>query len=539
MRISFKTIVLLFAVLQWYSCATVVAPTGGPKDVTPPKVLKSLPGNFSTGFKSKTIVLYFSEFVQVKDLDNQLIISPPLKRAPDVKVKGKSIIVQFNDTLKDNTTYNINFGGAISDITESNLLDNFQYVFSTGPSIDSLFVKGKVINARTLLPEKDVLVMLYDQFSDSLPYKERPLYFAKSKENGAFKITNLKQGAYKLVALKDGNANYLFDQPSEKIAFVQDTVFSASEDTLTLRLFEDQNNKQHLVKARSAGFGKIVFVFAKPENPLTVQLLEQGASKKEWAITEYSIHKDTLTYWYTDPPADSLHFVLTTNNGKADTIHVALEKQEKKSKIKFRLDVKSNISGGPFQLNSPVLLETSHPIKNYTAAAIQLFEDSTKITNYTFSQTDSALRHFSLSYPWKENTKYKVYIPAKTFYDIYDLPNDTLVYSFKTKAQDDYGKMALKLTFPKPGHYIVQLLDEKDHVIRENDLDSQGYDMLYYNYLDPAKYALNIVEDSNGNRRWDSGTYLKKAQPEKIRIYHELISIRANWDVEIDWKIKE
>jgi hypothetical protein len=524
--------------LQCVSCATMVTPTGGPKDVKAPTVLKSVPSNFATGFNASTIALAFSEYIQLKDIENQLIISPPLQKTPEIKVKGKGITITFKETLKENTTYNINFGNAISDITEGNVLENFHYVFSTGSYIDSLSVNGKVINAQSLQPEKDVMVMLYDQFNDSLPFKERPLYFAKSKENGQFQITNLKRGAFKLFALKETNGNYLFDQPSEKIAFMEDKVLSSNKDTLLLSLFEDESKRQRLIKSRAEKFGKIVFAFSKPYQQPFLDLLNPVASKKEWSLTEYSKNSDTLTFWYTDPPADSLHFIFTYPTGKADTAHVALEPREKKSK-NFQLAVTSNATNSSFNIKTPVLFETSHPIKNYNASLISLIEDSIGVKNFKLQQTDSlGLRHFLLNYAWKENAKYKILIPKKTFIDIYDLTNDTVLFNFKMKSQEDYGQMALKISFPNSGHYIVQLLDEKEHLLTERKINTQGDENLQLNYLDPNKYIIKVVEDKNANGRWDSGSYLEKRQPEKIWKYHEPISIRSNWDVQVDWKIK-
>ncbi len=526
---------LIIGILQLYSCANIVSPTGGPKDIAPPKVLKTIPSNLSTDFKGSDIAIFFNEYVQLKDVENQLIISPPLNKTPEIKIKGKSIQVHLNEQLKENTTYNINFSNAISDLTENNIIENFQYVFSTGKFIDSLYITGKVMNAKNLAPEKKILVMIYENTSDSVPYKERPLYFSKTKENGTFKITNIKNGNFKLFALKDENSNYLYDQPSENIAFPDNLINSQNQDSITLRLFENKSSKQRLLKASSEGYGKISFIFSQPNNPLSINLLNT-TSKKEWALFENSRNSDTLIFWYTEPAADSMHFVLSDAKGPVDTAHVLLDKKGTKTRNKFQLQLTTNILYS-VDLNSNIYLKSSHPIKDYDSKKILLFEDSIIKNNYTISKDSSAFRQFILQYPWKENAKYKLMIPKGTFLDIFDLKNDSLTYNFSTKGIDDYGTLKLKLQVPlSPSNCIVQLLDEKENVVRENF--TKGDETIQYNYLEPKKYKLKLILDSNGNKRWDTGNYLQKRQPEKTLYYTEAITVRANWDVEIEWKIK-
>lgn len=524
-------------IIQFYSCANIVSPTGGPKDTTPPRMAKATPENYSTNFKASDIGIYFDEYIQLKDIEGQLIISPPLEKMPDIKLKGKGFQLHINEQLKENTTYTINFSNAIGDLTENNIIEDFQYVFSTGSYIDSLYITGKVKNAKSHLPEKNVLVMLYENTSDSVPYKERPLYFGKTKENGEFKITNLKKGNLKLFALKDENSNYLFDQPAENIAFPDSLIDTQRKDSITLRLFENQNSKQRLLRASSEGFGKIVFIFSQPFHPLSINLLGE-ASKKEWELIENSKNRDTLIYWYTEPTTDSLHFLLSDDKGPVDTAHIELdEKVTKSAKNKFGLYISTNISVNSFNLSSNIHLRPNHPIKDLDSKKIILLEDSIAKTNFTISKDSTLLRQYNLQYPWKENARYKLLLPKGTFLDIFGLTNDSLIYNFGTKGIEDYGTLRLKLNVPfSPTGYVVQLLDEKDNVNREHFI--KGDEVIQYEYLDPKKYRLKIIFDSNGNNRWDSGNYLERKQPEKTFFYAELITVRANWDMEVEWKIK-
>src|ERR1041385_8014106 len=183
---------LFVLVLLISSCAQVLTPNGGAKDAAPPVVLKYYPDSAATNFAGKKIIIRFNEYVQLSDLNNQLIISPPMNTQPEVAIRKKDIVIELKDSLLPNTTYTISFGKAIKDITENNILDNFRYVFSTGPVIDSLKISGKISNAVTLAGEKDIYVMLYKESGDSVPLKKKPYYFTKSRADGSYEFTNLR-----------------------------------------------------------------------------------------------------------------------------------------------------------------------------------------------------------------------------------------------------------------------------------------------------------------------------------------------------------
>ena len=234
MKIKYIQRLILFLLILWISgCAKVVAPTGGPKDVEPPKILSSDPPNQSTNFDGDEIKITFDEFIQLNDLNQNLVVSPPLEEKPEVLVKGKSLNIEFPVELKDSTTYNIYFGNAVQDYNEGNPIENFQYVLSTGEYIDSMSVEGKILNAFNLLPEEDVLVMLYSDFSDSVPMKNIPEYISKTDKEGFFRINNIRNDEFKIFALQDANKNYLFDLSDESIAF-SDSVVNFWMETKTV-----------------------------------------------------------------------------------------------------------------------------------------------------------------------------------------------------------------------------------------------------------------------------------------------------------------
>src|ERR1044072_834737 len=247
-RTVYCALITVYCVLA-LGCAQIVTPDGGPKDTSPPYAVHYSPDSAATNFHGTKIVITFNEYISLNDLNKQLIISPAVKRKPEVTVRKKDLVIQFKDTLEPNTTYSISFGKAIRDITESNVLNNFRYVFSTGPYIDSLKCSGRVVNAQNLRGEKNVLVMLYRNTSDSAPYREKPYYYTRTDDDGNFMLTNLAAATYRIFALADEGEDYLFNTPDERIAFSDSLLhLTGSVDSLRMLMFKERPSVQKLVK---------------------------------------------------------------------------------------------------------------------------------------------------------------------------------------------------------------------------------------------------------------------------------------------------
>lgn len=376
--------VLVSGLLLLAACAQPVAPTGGPKDTTPPEVIRSVPENQSVNFSDDRVTLTFSEFISLKDINNQLMVSPPLSEQPDFQQRGKNLIMRFKEPLKDNTTYNFFFGDAIVDLTESNPLAAYNFTFSTGPVIDSLSLAGKVINAFTRQPVKGALVMLYDSIADSIPYTTRPYYVARTNDQGAFRLANLREGEYKMFALSDLNGNYLYDMPTEDIAFadslvrpydlsifqgpsvgvrlpdssvtgpvkadvaadssnVADTIpvsgmvqvrDSLSPDTLKaaplrkepsyiLYHFRESDTTQRLQKGTVLRQDVVALYFRQPVKSLQLRSLKPEM-EGDWLLTAYNSRRDTVTLWVPNPVSDTLMLEVTANGRVQDTLYLSL-----------------------------------------------------------------------------------------------------------------------------------------------------------------------------------------------------------------------
>ncbi len=601
--IRFRFYLLITGILFTASCAKIVVPTGGPKDVTPPKILQSIPENYSVNFKQKKVVVKFDEYFQLKNLNKELLVSPPLKEQPIIRVSGKNLIIEIKDTLHDNTTYNINFHDAIVDVNESNILSNYQYCFSTGNHIDSLFVRGFIYDAFSLEPKQFVKVMLYENYNDSTPYKKIPDYISQTNKEGQFSINNIKSGNYHIFALNDGNNNLLFDQPSEEIAFLdsliipgykevefvdtlqiidkiigndtihndtiyKDTIIIHNEfvskiKSLDLYMFQEDYEKQYIEKTSRDKKEKCVFIFHKPSNKKCEILpINFDTQSKKWNIIENSINNDTVICWLTDSiiyKHDSLIFELKYNKTNilrqdslvSDTVTLVytekgeIPKKKKRKKEenkeltqKVYLNIITNIMQ-KVDLNQNIILTPESPIQNYDTSKIQLFllKDSTEILQQaTFTKDSILLRKFCLSNKWEENSKYKLIIYPEAFTDIYNCKNDTIERKFKTKESDYYGSIKLEINNIITNS-IVQLLNEKEKILREFFiLNDTTFNI---NYLNPKKHLFKLIIDKNNNRKWDTGNFIKKIQPEKVYYYKDLIEIKSNWDNEIIWDIEK
>jgi hypothetical protein len=209
-----------FIVALCISCANKVAPQGGDRDVKPPVLLSAVPAENSVNFNASEVVLTFDEYVQLKEVTKQIIISPLLNPAPEFLVRKKSVIIKFNSPLLPATTYTISFGNAITDNNEGNTLTAYRYVFSTGDYLDSLLISGAIADASTGKFTEGVLALLYrSPVADSVPLKKTPDYFAKSDATGKFTITNVAAGTYALYALEDKNGNFILDAADERAGF--------------------------------------------------------------------------------------------------------------------------------------------------------------------------------------------------------------------------------------------------------------------------------------------------------------------------------
>jgi uncharacterized protein (DUF2141 family) len=563
------TVFLLISIFV-LSCAQVVAPGGGPKDTFAPKPLKYRPDSAQLNFNAKNIQIDFDEFIQLKDLNNQLIISPPMKKTPEITVKNKTlnITIDKNEELRPNTTYSISFGNSIQDLNENNPLKDFRYLFSTGSFIDSLSLKGKVENAFDLGPQEGILVALYNDMNDSVVFKSQPDYFAKTEKDGSFLIRNIRSGKYKLAAIKDANVNYRYDGEPESIGFADAAVDANEKKEIVIGLFEEPAKKIYLKKYVHDSYGKVSLYFNNGSDSLRVQPLNNDQKGVQEYI-QFSKNNDTLVYWFKNFMKDSLILQVSNGNKVIDTLNIRLLKKEdalKSKKNPLKLKVLNSPDGNQsFDMGSELVLRFNHLPAMNKPAPVELKADTVPVKTKNgrllfipwnnqemkLCSVDSSVVVEDPDNPgkfmpapiatpftdWKENTTYHLFLQPGAVEDFFGLSNDSIKISFHTREEKYYG--SVKVSFPglkNDVRHIVQLVDEGGKVVREEIISSPE---LEFNYLQPKKYRLKIIYDTNNNGKWDSGNYLEKEQPEKVIYNSELINIRSNWDAELEWKISE
>lgn len=514
-----------------YSCAQRAALTGGEKDVLPPEIVTTLPENQTLNFNAKEIMVEFDEFVRLSNLQNQLIVSPLMKEKPEVVIKGKKLVIKLPDNLTPNTTYSLNFGDAIIDITENNPYPNYKYVFSTGNYIDSLSYSGRVVNAEDLTLIESAFVLLYNQLDDSLPLKQKPNYLAKTNKEGVFTITNIAKGTYKVFALDDINGNYLYDLPNEQVAFLNEPISLDSNLTdASLFLFAKESEVQFVKKIENKTYGKLLVELAIPSQNL--ELFDFEEKPIVFASKEVSKDKLTHTFWMSDDVLENKQTFIIKHNGKTiDTTTIELITKEEFTDT--LLSISTNISA-LFDLNKTVEITANQPIASIEKEKIQLFEDSVLVDFSLENDSSSALKT-QLNYTFKENTNYKLVVEPIAFNSIYQLKNDSLTSVFKTKKEENYGTLKLTVSPNFTENYIVQLLQKNEVVQEFFDKDSKNFSVPY---LLPGEYQIKLIIDSNTNKKWGTGNYELNLQPERVAIYKDKITIRENWDNEIKWNIK-
>lgn len=514
-------------------CAQIVNPDGGPKDVTPPFVVDYAPDSAATNFTGNKIVIQFDEYIALNDLNKQLIISPALKRKPEISVRKKDLIIEFKDTLAANTTYSISFGKSIRDITENNVLGNFRYVFSTGDYIDSLTCRGTVVNALTLRGEKNVLVMLYRNTSDSVPYKEKPYYYTRTDDNGNFTLTNLAPAKYKIFALADEGEDYLFNSKEERIAFSDSLIdIRANVDSVRLLMFKEKPVKQSLTKGIALAVGVYNFTFNLPVEQPSVTFLKPLPAGTN-TFFAFSTQGDTLTAWFDKLETDSVFFVFNSKGIPFDTVPMKVEKPKQKTgKGESRsFIITDNLRGGKLIPGTTLRLNTNNPIMKFDSSKVVLVRGKDTLRPETSRPSP---RSILFTQVFEEDSTYRLYIAPGAIVSLFGEKNDSIVMNFSLQPARQFGNLSVKIPELAPGNYVLQLLDDRDNIVRDTLI--KGPANCSFNLLTAGNYRVRLIVDSNKDQRWTPGNYSAKLQPERVIYYSAAIRVRAGWDMDVEWR---
>ena len=561
-------------------------------------MVESEPPNYSTRFEAKKIQVTFDEYIVLENVNQQLIVSPPMEEQPEVKLKKKTLVIEFEEELKPNTTYTFNFGDAIKDLHEGNKLQNFEYVFSTGDVLDSMSVRGTLKYAENLeIPEDPISIMLYTDLRDSVPLLDIPLYVGRSNDSGVFSVNNLRPDEYKVFALKDGNNNLLFDLPSEEIAFLDtslivnaevvrqllgDTLVSvAAPDTLSadtsalvsdsiadispnytaiyvdLMLFLEASEIQYLTDNARDDRRKLELIFALPlTDTFSYRTLQAEGESAPRFLDHFSKKRDSLTLWIMDSThykkdtilmavdytiKDTLEQYVT----RSDTLLFAYRERESKSrrgqateKEEEKLEIRTLRNNGNQDLNRDIPFLLDYPLGSLNDSLFSLFQipDSVEIPFPMVLKADSQNPYrATLSASWESDSKYRLLALPGAICSIYPIPHDTIDLSFKTRDSEYYGQILLTLENVN-NHVLVQLFSGKA-LVEERIVETDG--QYSFPFLSPREYQLKFIHDLNENGEWDTGDYLMQLQPEPVELLPTAIEVRSNWDHDVSVRLEK
>lgn len=526
---------MMASALVMTNCANPVSLTGGPRDEIAPQVdLINSTLNNQINFEKQDLEVYFDEFIDVKDAFNNVVISPPLRKNPKISARGKKLTVEFaeDEILKDDATYVINFGEAIRDFTESNILKNFRYVFSTGDYIDSLSISGNVVDVKTGKPVEDIFVMLYDNLADTVVRTERPFYFSSTDKEGNFKIENLRADTFKLFALKDANLNYLYDQDTEVIGFLEEFIIvDENSDSLgqqydieTFIATPDFSLKEKIVP----NFGEIKLLFTASADSVEYKADIEGIEFIE------EIDKDSLLLWYDSPVDTGFNIIVyEPSHEYHDTVSVRkykrtdfLEKQKLSLRSNSLATGKQLIPGEPFQL------KFSYPIENIDTDSISLFMDSTEVAFVAKADSLDA-RALIIDSEWVSDTTYLIRLDDGSVNDIYGHKLDSTTIKFTVINAEVLSNIHILFTELDSNSNYVLILKDGSKEIKKQSIAKASEGKISFAGLIPKAYSLEVIKDENRNGRWDPGNYDAKRQSEKS-ITKELEKLRENWDLEVN-----
>jgi uncharacterized protein (DUF2141 family) len=528
-------ILILSVGLMLNNCANRGTPTGGDKDVTPPVITKSEPENYTTNFDTKEIKIYFDEYIKINDLQKQLIISPPMDPEPEITPLGsasKYITIKIHDTLLANTTYAFNFGESIVDNNEGNPYPYYRYVFSTGDYIDSLSVNGYIDDALKRVPEDFVSVMLYDidsTFTDSIVYQQKPKYITNTLDSTTtFKLENLKAGQYLMVALKEENGNFTFQQKTDKIGFYEEfiSVPTDSGAAYGITLFKEEIDFRATRPSLISG-NKIAFGYEGNAENMTIELLSEVSADYTSIITK-DAENDSLNYWYQPKiDVDSLIFKVSNTN-YLDTLTVKIKDQ-----------LKDSLSLNPVEtrvlrVTEDFEMEANIPFVSIDESQIKIIDKDSANVVFT-TELEKFKNRYKFSFNKTEENNYKIQMLPGAFTDLFGNKSDSLDYTVRTKSFSDYGNLRVTLrnaVYPM----IVQLVNAQGEVVEEKYTTKP--ESLDFIHLDAGKLYLRAIFDTNGNRKYDSGNYLLKRQPERVSYASDIEPIRAGWDEIMEFILK-
>ncbi len=523
-------ICIVTSALVIFGCAKRGNPSGGPIDSIPPVLINASPKLNSINFDSDEIRLTFDEWVKLENIQDQLIISPPIDKSSyeitPLSGVTKKVFLKFLDSLNPKTTYTINFGNSIQDNNENNPLTFFSYTFSTGETIDSLFIMGNIRDAFDQETDDYISLQLYrvdSLFKDSIIYSDKPTYISNTLDSTNYKFQNLKEGKYLLIALKDLDNNYFFDPFYDKIGFMDSLIILPRDSIIDLKLFKEETDlvweKPYFINSEKIGFGYY--------GRLDMDKIKIESNIPDSVNYVFTKEKDidTLNLWLSKNSFDSLNFSLI----ESDTIKLTTVKFDRK---KDSLIDSLNLSPKTINIihiNESFKISSNIPVADVEDSLITVRDIDSLVIPFS-TEINSQLNEVFISFDVSPSDKYNIFIKPNAIKDIRGGINDSINYNVVSQTLEDYGNIFLDILGGNNSKYILQLLNANNEIIREykNAYSNSSYT---FNYVIPGKYTFRLIEDLNSNDVWDTGNYIKRKQPEPVYYFPGEIDVRANWDL--------
>ncbi len=555
--------IILGSMIFSHSCAnTTTPPSGGPKDTIPPYITAIYPGlgDVNIPTEKTKLILEFNEYVTVKDAKS-LFLSPPMEKAPKYRLKGKSVVISFEEPLDSKRTYTLDVTNAIGDNNEGNMFPGFTLVFSTGDRIDSMLVTGIVQDCNTLEPLKGATVMLYKDHADSALFLKRPDAAVKTDEWGFFSLRNIQDTLFRMYAIIDENNNNKYDPDAEKVAFIdtlirpvvivndslpeimkydmKDTAACLARKTeYELNIFREQPSKQYIVNKERVGDRTAYVTFMAPYAQVDSIWIKGVPHDK--LITQFNALQDSLEIWVNDPKPQPDTFYVNIKYMKTDTLGMLNSEVEQLKLVNpnrktfgksSRKDIKHEDTIAVYKAEAQpetveqygFTIEFAYPVIESAFDSLIFRSVNPKqvetIGNYTVEQDSLNLRKYIVRPTEKLLPGYEYFlkVPHRKFKDVNGMYNDSTEVKVSLPNDDKMSTMNLTLTNVN-NKYIVDLLNEKrNSVLRSYIIDKDQ--TLVFPYLNAGKYSIRITEDLNRNGIVDTGILLEHKQPEKVRFY--------------------
>jgi hypothetical protein len=576
-RIVRRYLFLIPVSILAFGCAKINTPSGGPKDKEIPVILKSVPENGATGFSGKEIVVTFNEYIVLDKISEKFLVSPPMKKRPEITIRGKSIRIEYEDELRDSTTYTFYFQDAIRDLNENNPINNYQFVFSTGPFIDSLSVTGNVYSALNLDPPENTMVLLYIQPDDSSVVKQIPDYITRVESNGEFRIDNVHPGPYRLYALADVDNSKNYNNRDELFAFHEEPVqitpeknfLPVKKDTVTVKpatagkvpvkppvigeypliVFQAPKQLHYLASSSRKQPFQLSYALSLLPDTMKFDFSIPGVSPDAYFI-ERSTNNDTITIWLTDSTVYNrsqietiVRYPFTDTLGitalKDDTVQMRyLAPRASRTKVVKRIPYKvsTNISGQerPDKRISITAPSPFMPPDTSRLALFELLKDQKIRHPFSLSRDTSNVCRYHVNTELKSGKNYLFITDSAAFSNIYGEYSDSAGVRFSIMPPETYGKLILDIKGYEGGK-IIQLMDNTEKLIRQVYLKANR--KLEFPLLEKGKYRIRAILDLDNDGKWTTGNFDLHRQPEPVQYYPEEIEIKENWDVIDVWEL--